>query len=138
MNHIEEIDTRGRLVRAQSGVKLGTLNAALRLHGLCLPIDYDPEATIGGLIANCPNDDASREYGGIFHYVERAEIVLAVATAFSLRPIIIAPLTRKIFPTLPKALFTARFKKFSTIMATQLLIVVCALSILPAMPILHA
>lgn len=86
MNHIEEIDTRGRLVRVQSGVKLGTLNAALRLHGLCLPIDYDPDATIGGLIANCPNDDASSQYGGIFHYVERAEIVLASGDRIQLAP----------------------------------------------------
>lgn len=86
LNHIEEIDTRGRLVRVQAGVKLGALNSALRLHGLCLPIDYDPDATIGGLIANCPNDDASSEYGGIFHYVERAEIVLASGDRVQLAP----------------------------------------------------
>lgn len=86
LNHIEEIDTRGRLVRVQAGVKLGVLNAALRLHGLNLPIDYDPEATIGGLIANCPNDDASSQYGGIFHYVERVEIVLASGDHIQLAP----------------------------------------------------
>lgn len=86
LNHIEEIDTRGRLVRVQAGVTLGTLNAALRLHGLRLPVESDPAATIGGLIANCPNDDASSEYGGIFHYVERAEVILASGDRVQLAP----------------------------------------------------
>ncbi len=77
LDHIEEVDLRGRLVRVQPGVTLERLNAALSLVGLHLPIDYDPRATIGGLIANCPNDDASDHYGGIFHFVERTEVVLA-------------------------------------------------------------
>lgn len=76
MNHIEEIDVRGRLVRVQPGITLGCLNAALHLHGLHLPIAYDHRATIGGLIANCPNDDLAARHGGIFHYIERAEVVL--------------------------------------------------------------
>lgn len=76
-DRIEEIDVRGRLVRAQPGVTLGELNKALRLHGLYLPIDYDELATIGGLIANCPNDDAAMRHGGIYHYVEKAEVVLS-------------------------------------------------------------
>jgi len=77
MNQIEEVDLRGRLIRVQPGITLGVLNAALSLQGLCLPIDYDPRSTVGGLIANCPNDDASERHGGIFQYVERAEVVLA-------------------------------------------------------------
>lgn len=77
MNKVEEIDLRGRLIRVQPGITLGALNTALSLQGLCLPIDYDPRATIGGLIANCPNDDASDRHGGIYPYVERAEVVLA-------------------------------------------------------------
>lgn len=77
MNQIEEVDLRGRLIRVQPGITLGALNSALGLQGLCLPLDYDPRATIGGLIANCPNDDASDRHGGIFQYVERAEVVLA-------------------------------------------------------------
>lgn len=75
LNHIEEVDVRGRLVRAQPGVTLGALNTALRLLGLELPIDADPRLTLGGLISNCLNDDTSDRYGGIFHFVERAEIV---------------------------------------------------------------
>lgn len=86
MNHIEEIDIRGRLVRLQPGVTLGALNTALGLQGLCLPINYDSRATIGGLIANCPTDDASHTYGGIFHFVERAEVVLSNGDAVQLAP----------------------------------------------------
>lgn len=77
LSKIEEIDVRGRLVRVQPGVTLGELNAALGLHGLCLPVEYNPRATLGGLIANCTNDDTADRYGSIFHYVERAEVVLA-------------------------------------------------------------
>jgi len=77
MDQIEEVDLRGRLIRVQPGITLGNLNAALALQGLCLPIDYDPRSTIGGLIANCPNDDTSDRHGGIFQFVERAEVVLA-------------------------------------------------------------
>lgn len=75
--HIEEIDVRGRLVRVQPGMTLGKLNEALRLQGVWLPIDADPRLTIGGLIANCTSDSATSRYGGIYHYVERAEVVLA-------------------------------------------------------------
>lgn len=86
LDHIEEVDLRGRLVRVQPGVTLERLNAALNLVGLHLPVDADPRATIGGLIANCPNDDASDHYGGIFHYVERAEVALASGEIIQLAP----------------------------------------------------
>lgn len=85
-NHIEEIDIRGRLVRVQPGVTLGALNEALRLQGMWLPIDYDPRITIGSLIANCPSDSAARRYGGIYQYVERAEVVLANGDLVQLSP----------------------------------------------------
>lgn len=77
MDQIEEIDFRGRLIRVQPGITLGQLNAALGLQGFTLPVEYDEKATLGGLIANCPTDDISHKYGGIYHYVERAEAVLA-------------------------------------------------------------
>lgn len=77
LDQIEEIDLRGRLVRAQPGVTLGSLNTALQLHGLYLPIGTDPRATLGGLIANCPNDDLSSQHGGIFRYIDRVEVILA-------------------------------------------------------------
>lgn len=86
LNHIEEIDVRGRLVRVQPGITLGCLNTALGLHGLTLPIEASPKATIGGLIADCLNDDASSYYGGIFHYVEQAEVVLSSGDIVQMRP----------------------------------------------------
>ena len=75
--HIEEIDIRGRLVRVQPGITLGALNEALRLQGMWLPVEANPRSTIGGLIANCTADPATERYGGIFRFVDRAEIVLA-------------------------------------------------------------
>lgn len=77
LNKIEEIDLRGRLVRVQPGITLGKLNTALGSQGFTLPVEYDPETTLGGLIANCPTDDISGKYNGIFHYIERVEAVLA-------------------------------------------------------------
>lgn len=86
LNNIEEIDVHGRLVRVQPGITLGCLNSALALQGLTLPLGADPRLTIGGLIANCTNDDFSSRYGGIFHYVERAEVVLASGDIVQLSP----------------------------------------------------
>lgn len=86
LNHIEEIDVRGRLVRVQPGITLGSLNTALNLHGLTLPIDADPRATIGGLIANCQSDDFGARHGGIFHFVEQTEVVLASGDIVQMLP----------------------------------------------------
>lgn len=86
LNNIEEIDPRSRLVRTRPGITLSELNTALGLEGLCLPIDADPKLTIGGLIANCTTDDAANRYGGIFHYVERAEIVLSNGDIIQMSP----------------------------------------------------
>ena len=102
LNHIEEIDVRGRLVRVQPGITLGALNDALRLQGMCLPIVYDPRATIGGLIANCPNDDASERYGGIFRFVDRLEVVLASGDIVQLSPQSLRSVEAKIASTLPE------------------------------------
>lgn len=85
-NHIEEIDPRSRLVRTQPGITLWELNTALGIEGLCLPISANPNLTIGGLIANCTSDDAANRYGGIFHYVERVEVVLSNGDVIQLSP----------------------------------------------------
>lgn len=86
LNRIEEIDIRGRLVRVQPGVILEKLNSALALQGLTLPVSCHPRATLGGLIANCTNDDASEHYGGIYHFVERVEIALPSGDLIQLAP----------------------------------------------------
>lgn len=86
LNHFEEIDLRGRLIRVQPGLTLGRLNAALRFTGLQLPVRADPRSTIGGLIANCPSDALSGRHGGVYHFVERMEIVLSNGEVAQLAP----------------------------------------------------
>lgn len=77
LNHLQEIDTREKLVRVQAGITLKELNTALQVSGLTIPIKANDNETIGSLIANCPTDNYAAKYGGIVRYVERAEIVLA-------------------------------------------------------------
>lgn len=77
LNHLQEIDPRERLVRVQAGITLKELNTALKVSGLTIPIKANDNETIGSLIANCPTDAYAAKYGGIVHYVERAEIILA-------------------------------------------------------------
>ena len=74
---IKEIDPRQRLVRLQAGATLGTLNAALSLHGLTLPVAADPRQTIGGLIANDYAGALSSSHGTLASRVVQAEIVLS-------------------------------------------------------------
>lgn len=96
LNHIEEIDTRSRLVRVQPGVTIGTLNQALRLHGLWLPVGCDERTTIGGLIASTPVDGYIRRHGGISHLVERAEVILANGKKIQVAPMSARAIDNKI------------------------------------------
>lgn len=76
MNKIQEIDERSRLVRVQAGVKLGALNQALSLVGLTIPVNGDPEDTIGSLISNFETDSYAGKYSGIYYYVDCLEAVI--------------------------------------------------------------
>jgi len=87
LRRLEEIDLRGRLVRVQPGMTLGELNTALGVYGLWLPIVQPATRTIGGLISDCPNDPAMARYGGIYSYVERAEVVLANGEVVQFAPL---------------------------------------------------
>lgn len=77
LNKLLEIDPRERLVRVQAGITLKELNTALSVSGLTVPIEGHDQATIGGLISNCPVDECSTKYGGIRNFIERIEVVLA-------------------------------------------------------------
>jgi len=77
MNLIKEIDPRQRLVRLQTGVTLGTLNAALSLHNLVLPVSGDPNQTIGGLLANDYVGTLASNHGTIASHVIQAEVILS-------------------------------------------------------------
>ncbi len=85
MNHIQEIDSRSRLVRVQAGITLEKLNAALSLHGLTLPIDANPKETISSLINNFTIDGYAGKYHGISHYVDCLEAVLADGSVLQTR-----------------------------------------------------
>lgn len=77
MNRIQEIDPRQRLVRLQAGVRLGELQPALALHGLTLPLNGNPDLTIGGMMANHFSGSMSKKYGSIANYISQAEVVLS-------------------------------------------------------------
>ncbi len=77
LNRLLESDKRERLVRVQAGITLKELNTALSVNGLTIPIEGHEMETIGGLISNNPYDDYASKFGGIMHYVERVEVVLA-------------------------------------------------------------
>lgn len=77
LNKLLEIDSRERLVRVQAGITLKELNTALSVSGLTVPVSGHDDETIGGMISNCPIDEAADKYGGIQNYIERIEVVLA-------------------------------------------------------------
>lgn len=77
LNHIQEIDTRQRLVRVQAGVTLAELRTALEANALELPIMGDPHETIGGLISNCVSASVNTKPGTIIDFIEDMEVVLA-------------------------------------------------------------
>ena len=77
LNHIQEIDTRQRLIRVQCGVTLGELKKSLGVHGLDLPVSGDPHETIGGLIAKNASASVNTEPKTIIDFVEEAEVVLS-------------------------------------------------------------
>ncbi len=54
-------------VRVQAGVRLADLQAVLRSHNQCLPIDplYDTQATLGGIVATADTGSLRQRYGGI-------------------------------------------------------------------------
>lgn len=79
MNTIYEFDAKQKLVRVQPGVTFGTLNDALRLQGLTIPVGIASEAysTIGGAIANNASGRQSDKYGATGEWVNQLEVVLA-------------------------------------------------------------
>ena len=77
LNHIQEIDTRQRLIRVQAGATLGEVQAALNMSGMELPVFGDPKMTIGGLIANCAPASVNTRPSTIIDFIEDMEVVIA-------------------------------------------------------------
>jgi len=82
MTEVLEMDPDARRARAQSGVKLGDLNAELEPHGLKFAPDpaWGDKSVLGGAIGNNSTGAHSLKYGKTDAYVEEVEAVLADGT----------------------------------------------------------
>lgn len=79
MHAIFEFDAKQKLIRAQPGVSVATLNAALRLQGMTipsLPMNV-PHSTLGGAVANRASSNLSGRYGDTGAWIQQVEVVLA-------------------------------------------------------------
>lgn len=79
MHTIFEFDAKQKLIRAQPGVSVATLNAALRLQGMTipsLPMNV-PHSTLGGAVANRASSSLSGRYGDTGAWIQQVEVVLA-------------------------------------------------------------
>jgi len=70
------IDVANRTVSVAAGVRLSTLNAALRPHGLFLPIDVSSDPMIGGMVATNTGGARFLRYGDMRRHVLGLEVVL--------------------------------------------------------------
>lgn len=79
LNRILEIDPKQKLVRLQPGVTFKSLNDALALHNLVIPMSPASAAysTLGGAIANNATGVSSDKYGTMRDWVGQLEVVLA-------------------------------------------------------------
>ena len=79
LNGILHFDQDARRIHVQPGMVLDTLNARLKQHGLCYPVDVSTsaQATIGGMAGNNSCGSRSLFYGNMVHNVAAIEAVLA-------------------------------------------------------------
>ncbi|SDF86994.1 FAD-binding and (Fe-S)-binding domain-containing protein [Halorientalis regularis] len=89
MDAIREIDADGRRARAQPGITLGHLNAALADNGLKFAPDpaWGDKSVLGGAIGNNSTGAHSLQYGKTDAYVEACEVVLADGTVTTFEPV---------------------------------------------------
>ncbi|WP_188882425.1 FAD-binding and (Fe-S)-binding domain-containing protein [Halarchaeum grantii] len=82
MDAVRDVDAANALARAQPGVKLGRLNAALEGHDLKFAPDpaWGDKSALGGAIGNNSTGSHSLKYGKTDAYVEEVEAVLADGT----------------------------------------------------------
>lgn len=79
MNDVVEVDPEGATVRAQPGVTLAELNAAVESHGLQYAPDpaWGDKSVLGGCIGNNSTGSHSLRYEKADKYLESAAVVLA-------------------------------------------------------------
>lgn len=82
MDEIIEIDPESHRIRAEPGITLGELNAAVDSHGLKFAPDpaWGDKSALGGAIGNNSTGAHSLQYGKTDAYVESLEVVLADGT----------------------------------------------------------
>jgi len=82
MDGLLEIDPDAHRARAQPGITLGHLNAALSEHGLKFAPDpaWGDKSALGGAIGNNSTGSHSLQYGKTDAYIETCEVVLADGT----------------------------------------------------------
>ena len=72
------LKSKDQFVHVQPGVKFGTLNDALKTHGMIIPAyPSSGYSTIGGSVANNSGGQLSGQNGPIGDWVKRLEVVLA-------------------------------------------------------------
>src|SRR5205085_9165516 len=79
-----EIDTTDRTVRADGGVLLSQLDAALADKGLLFPIDLGADPTVGGMVATNAAGTRVLRYGDVRHNLLGLGVVLADGTVLDL------------------------------------------------------
>ena len=82
MDELFTVDPDSRTARAQPGVLLGDLNAALADHDLKFAPDpaWGDKSALGGAIGNNSTGSHSLQYGKTDAYIEECEVVLADGT----------------------------------------------------------
>jgi FAD/FMN-containing dehydrogenase len=85
MNAIERVDVSGRSLRAQAGVKLGSVQRAAEEHGMVFPLDLGARdsATVGGNISTNAGGLRVLRYGMMRNLVLGIEAVLADGTVLT-------------------------------------------------------
>jgi len=82
MNDLLAVDPESRRARAQPGIRLGDVDAALEPHGLKFAPDpaWGDKSALGGAIGNNSTGAHSLKYGKTDAYVRECEVVLADGT----------------------------------------------------------
>jgi len=100
MDALRDIDADARRARAQPGITLGHLNAALADANLKFAPDpaWGDKSVLGGAIGNNSTGAHSLQYGKTDAYVEACEVVLADGSVTTFEPVPVAELDERADP----------------------------------------
>ena len=89
LDHLIELDVRGRRCVVEPGIVLDELNRRLKPHGLWFPVDISTasRATIGGMVGNNACGARSLRYGNTRENVLSIDAVLADGTGAHFGPV---------------------------------------------------